>query len=325
MEDKLCRAIGTFAGKGILVIGDLMLDEYVWGRVNRISPEAPIPVVDVNKVTYTPGGACNVAVNVASLGGKAHLLGVIGNDANGEKLLREVGIRSVDASAVVVDSTRPTTLKSRIIAHNQQIVRADWESRNPLPEETISLLFSEVMRVLPAIDVVVISDYAKGVTVPTFVQNVVEQCRKLGIKVVVDPKGNDYSKYRGATVITPNALEAAQAAQLDITDDYSLGEAGDRLLKETTCDAVLITRGEKGMSVFEAKGRITHLPTFARQVYDVTGAGDTVIAALAMSLAADLDMPECANLANHAASVVVGKVGTATVSADELIATLKRG
>ncbi|MBI3977220.1 MAG: D-glycero-beta-D-manno-heptose-7-phosphate kinase [Chloroflexi bacterium] len=324
VEERLRGTVGRFDGRRILVVGDLMLDEWVWGRVNRISPEAPIPVVDVQSVTYTPGGACNVATNLVALGGRPVLLGVVGDDDAGRRLCDELARRQVSPDRVVVDGGRPTTLKTRIVAHSQQMVRADRESRRPVDGALRQRLVDGVLGALADVQVVLLSDYAKGVLAAEVVAAVVGASRQAGVPVVVDPKGSDYSRYRGASVITPNQHEAAQASRIDLDGEEALHAAGRRLLETVDCAAVLITRGEDGMALFEREGRVTMLPTYAREVYDVTGAGDTAVATLALALAAGADHVEAAKLANHAAGVVVGKVGTATLSQTELLDSLGR-
>lgn len=322
MTKELERIIAGFAGQRVAVLGDLMLDEWLWGKVSRISPEAPIPVVDIQRVTCTPGGACNVAANLAALGAGVELFGVIGDDYAGHELVRALDRLRVCTRGALVDRHRLTTLKTRIIAHSQQVVRADRESREPIGEAILRRLAEYLSERVTVVDAFVISDYAKGVAVPELLAIVIDAARNSGKPVVVDPKGIDYSKYRRATVITPNRIEAAQACYIEINDESSLYRAGVTLLNRLECDAVLITRGEEGMSLFEPSGAVTHLPPRAREVYDVTGAGDTVVATLTLALAAGATFVEGAVLANHAAGVVVGKVGTATVSQDELSRSL---
>ena len=319
MERRLRRLLSRFDGRQVLVLGDLMLDEWVWGKVSRISPEAPIPVVDVHSITYSPGGACNVACNIIALGGRVRLFGLVGDDEAGQRLLGELDKRGIEVSGLLVDPSRPTTRKTRIVAHNQQVVRADRESRAPLTESMAKELLGRLEKVLHEVDIVLVSDYAKGVVIPKLLTPLIAACQEARRAVVVDPKGTDYSKYARVTVITPNEAEAAQATHVEIVDSDSLLRAGKTLLAQLGCQAVLITRGEHGMSLFEAGGKVTHLPTFAREVYDVTGAGDTAVATLSLALACGATFVEAACLANHAAGVVVGKVGTATVSRQELL------
>ncbi|MDO8672302.1 MAG: D-glycero-beta-D-manno-heptose-7-phosphate kinase [Dehalococcoidia bacterium] len=324
MREHLKRILARSHGKTVLVLGDLMLDEYIWGKVNRISPEAPIPIVEVQSVSLAPGGACNVAANIAKLGGKVALVGVIGKDDSGERLKDELISRGISTDFLIEDPSRPTTLKTRIIAHSQQMVRTDRESRSPVNDLVAARILSVVSDLLAGVDCIIISDYGKGVVEPTLAERIIALVRTAERPITIDPKGQDYSKYRNATIVTPNKAEAAQAARVDIKDASSLIAAGNALLKQLSCEAVLITRGEEGMSLFEANGRQTHLPTFARQVYDITGAGDTVIGTLSLALTTGATLVECANIANHAAGLVVGKIGTASVTGEELEAELEK-
>ena len=307
----------------ILVLGDLMLDEYLWGSVTRISPEAPIPVVDVNSVSYAPGGASNVASNIASLGGKALVFGVVGDDEAGRHLREELEKQGIQAN-LLVDPSRPTTLKTRVVAHSQQVVRVDRESRAPISKELMPNLLSSLLDSLPSVDAVLISDYKKGITIPSLTQEVIAAARRAGKIVLVDPKGLDWLKYRGTTIITPNEKEAGEAAGVEVDGEAALLRAMRTLVEVTECQAVLVTRGEKGLSLLEADGALSHLPTFAKEVYDVTGAGDTVVAALALALSAGADFPTAACIANHAAGIVVGRVGTATTTRKELERSIAR-
>ncbi len=318
MKERFREIISCFAQKNILVVGDVMLDQYMWGRVSRISPEAPVPVVEVDKVSFTPGGAANVACNVASLGGRAYLVGVVGDDEEGRRLRQFFADNGVLAEGLLTDHERPTTVKTRIIAHSQQIVRVDRERKEAVDGPRAQLVLEQVRRVLADVDILVVSDYAKGLLTPALLRAIIDSARQAGKAVLVDPKGRDYSRYKGATSIMPNKQEAARAVNGEITDESSLLSTGRTLLHQLECEAVIITRGEEGMSIFEKTGRVTHLPAFSRTVYDVTGAGDTVIATLSLALAAGASFVESATLANHAAGIVVGKVGTATVTSREL-------
>ncbi len=274
------------------------------------------------------GGAANAAVNVASLGGDVLLAGVVGADSTAEKLdslLRDVGI---DTAGLKVVNGRATTLKTRVIAHHQQVVRVDREVGGPIDKAIVDDIIEYMLDSLAEVDGLLISDYAKGVSAPDVVSKGIAAAKALGKPVVVDPKGSDFSKYSGATVITPNHSEAVEASGVEISDDASVVLAGETLVREVGCDAVLITRGENGMSLFDEDGLVTHLPTFARAVYDVTGAGDTVAGtlalALALALATGAKFADCARIANIAAGVVVGKVGTAVLTAEELQSSLGR-
>jgi rfaE bifunctional protein kinase chain/domain len=320
-RERAATLTGAFAGKRIVVLGDVMLDEFIWGRVRRISPEAPVPVVEVDRQTLALGGAGNVASNLVALGASARPIGVVGNDSDAERLrsaFRDVG---VNAEGLVTDEDRPTTSKTRVIAHSQQVVRADRESRTPIRQEIEERLLSIFRSELESADAVVVSDYGKGLLTPALLSSALTAAREKGITVCLDPKMRNFVHYQPVTVITPNNQEAAEAAGIEIEDEESLTEAGRKLLASIECRAVLITRGEEGMTLFTEDG-VTHIPTVAREVYDVTGAGDTVIATLALAIASGASLEEAAVLANHAAGVVVAKVGTASVTRDELLATI---
>jgi D-beta-D-heptose 7-phosphate kinase/D-beta-D-heptose 1-phosphate adenosyltransferase len=316
---RLSRIIDRFPRTRILVVGDVMLDHYVWGNVSRISPEAPVPVVSVTRENLLLGAATNVVHNIHSLGGRASLCGVIGRDDAGRQLVHLLRQRGINTGGLIVEDGRPTTIKTRVIAHSQQVVRFDRETKNGIEPDTHQRIFDHVKeQVREGLDGLVISDYSKGVVTKELVKDVVKLARKHGIIVSVDPKVNHFGMYRGVTILTPNTKEASIGAKIEIEDDASLKKAGALLLRQLACDAVLITRGENGMSLFEQSGRITHIPTVAREVYDVTGAGDTVISTLTLAMAAGASMVDAARISNYAAGIVVGVVGTATVKAEEL-------
>ncbi len=310
--------LAKFGSKKILVLGDLMLDRYVWGSVSRISPEAPVPVVDVSKETLLPGGAANVANNICALGGKVSLCGVTGRDEAGAILLNLLKEGLHDAAGVVIDDARPTTTKTRVIAHSQQVVRFDREKREDIPKAIRNSILSKIKDQIHETDCIVVSDYAKGMITPSIMREVMAIAKPAGVPVVIDPKVGHFSYYRGATIITPNHLEAARAAKIEIENDETLRQAGFTLLDQIQGEAVLITRGEQGMNLFQKDGRITHIPTVAKEVYDVTGAGDTVVSVLALAIAAGANYVQAAMIANYAAGIVVGMVGTSTVKRDEL-------
>jgi D-beta-D-heptose 7-phosphate kinase/D-beta-D-heptose 1-phosphate adenosyltransferase len=298
--------IERFADQRVLVIGDVMLDEYIWGEVSRISPEAPVPVVNVLRRTYRPGGASNVAASIAALGGTPTLIGVAGADQMAESLrqaLRDVG---VGQSELLVVADRPTTVKSRIMAHNQQMLRCDIEVTSPIEPALEDVLLAQVRAHLATATVCVLSDYAKGVLT--------------AVPVIVDPKGTRYERYAGATVITPNLNEAALAAQITIHGLDQLEEAAHVLSGRLRGSAVIITRGAEGMTLFQTGAAPLTVPARARAVFDVTGAGDTVVAMLAVALGCGASLPAAMQLATVAAGIAVGKLGTATVSQDELLA-----
>jgi D-beta-D-heptose 7-phosphate kinase/D-beta-D-heptose 1-phosphate adenosyltransferase len=307
----------------VLVLGDVMLDEFVWGKVARISPEAPVPVVQVEDQSFHLGGAGNVAANVRSLGGAAILSGVIGEDAAGERVRSALLAAGVEPLLVASSDGRPTTVKTRIIAHHQQVVRADRERSDEIAGHLAAALGDGVRRVLSSCHAVVVSDYQKGVVTAELMRRLLPLARRLRIPVLVDPKVRHLARYRRVTVVTPNQLEAEQATGRPIRTADDLRAAGRRLLSLLGCRAALITRGEHGMSLFERGRPAVHIPTAAREVFDVTGAGDTVIATLALALSAGAGFAEAAALANHAAGVVVGKLGTAQATPGELLAAVE--
>jgi len=312
--------VARFGQQDILVIGDLILDHYLWGKVSRISPEAPVPVVDVERESFLLGGAANVAHNIVSLGGKAAVIGVSGSDAAGEALGDMLGRQGVECSGIFV-SNRPTTVKTRVIAHNQQVVRFDREDRNYITGRVLKGIMEYIETVYRKFDAIIVSDYRKGMISAELIRKIVEKAARRKIFVAVDPKIGHFGFYKGVSLITPNVTEAADGAHCEIFDEATLMRAGRTLIKKLDCRAVLITRGEQGMSLFERARvtRVTHIPTAARKVYDVTGAGDTVISAFTLAHASGAGMEEASVIANHAAGVVVGEVGTAVVTPEQLL------
>ncbi|MBI5682899.1 MAG: D-glycero-beta-D-manno-heptose-7-phosphate kinase [Deltaproteobacteria bacterium] len=322
---KAVSILNNFKRKRILVIGDLMLDHFIWGKVSRISPEAPVPVVKVTSENMMLGGAANVANNINSLDGSVFLCGVIGDDEAGRSFVRELNKKGMMADGLIIDRTRPTIIKTRIIAHHQQVVRFDRENDEYLNLDTTNRILDYVKNRIKKVDAMVISDYAKGIVSRELIEELVGIARQNKKVIAVDPKVSHFDFYKDVTVITPNNDEASRASGIDIKDDVSLLRAGEVLLNRLGSDAILITRGEHGMSLFEKDGSITHIPTVAKEVYDVTGAGDTVIGSLVLVLAADATLKEAAVIANYAAGIVVGKIGTATVTPEELKGALKEG
>jgi rfaE bifunctional protein kinase chain/domain len=316
--------IDHFPRARVLVIGDVMVDHFIWGRVSRISPEAPVPVVEVDKENLLLGGSANVANNISSLGGQVFITGVIGTDAMGDRILSEFRYREIDTKGIVRERERPTTMKTRIVAHGQQVVRFDRESRHPVSPASTRRVLRYIRSVRGKIGAVVISDYNKGM----IGNGLLEGTRKIlagsGSVVCVDPKQNDFSLYRGFDVITPNHHEAQRAVGDATAVGADLVKIGNEILDRHGFRALLITRGEDGMSLFEKEGRIVHtlFPTLAKEVFDVTGAGDTVIGTFALCMASGASFREATALANAAAGIVVGKVGTATVTPEELRKTL---
>jgi D-beta-D-heptose 7-phosphate kinase/D-beta-D-heptose 1-phosphate adenosyltransferase len=316
--DALQTIVDRFAGRRLVVLGDLMLDHYLWGRCERISPEAPVPVVEVQRETSSLGGAGNVAANLSALGAEPVLIGLVGDDERARKLFDVFAGRGVDTRAIVRDPSRPTTMKTRIIAHSQQVVRADWESRADVEGAARAALLQALEAELPRSEGLIVSDYGKGVVTRPVLEKAIGIARARRIPVSVDPKESHIDAYRGVSILTPNQHEAGWVMGQRVTDEASLAAVGWGLQKRLDAEAVLITRGPDGMSLFERSGRTTHLPTVAREVYDVTGAGDTVVSVVALALAADADYPEACYLANHAAGVVIREVGTATCSPAQL-------
>lgn len=308
-----------FRGRPVLVVGDLMLDEFVRGSVTRISPEAPVPVVEVQGRSFVAGGAANTAANVAALGGVPFLAGLVGDDTAGEtvcQLLREKG---VDVGPVVRDRHRPTTTKTRVLAGTHQIVRIDHERPGAIGEDLEDAILARAGQVLPVAGACVVSDYGKGVVTPRLAGELIRRCRAAGVPVVVDPKGTDYRKYAGATVVKPNQLEAGKVLNRDLRDREGVAAAGRELLDLLgPGSAVLVTQGANGMTLFERGRPAVHVPALAREVFDVTGAGDTVAGTMALTLAVGGSLESACRLASAAAAVVVGKLGTATLTVDEL-------
>jgi D-beta-D-heptose 7-phosphate kinase / D-beta-D-heptose 1-phosphate adenosyltransferase len=310
------------ADKSALVIGDLMLDRYLIGEVDRISPEAPVPVVLLKQQNERAGGAANVAANLALLGINTTMAGVIGNDAEGRALLQMLEALHINSDAVMSSDQRPTVTKTRILGGHQQMMRLDMESRSAFTQSETETLLKQIDTALAKKpSVVILSDYAKGVLSETLCRQVIELAKSLGIPVLVDPKGRDYSKYRGATALTPNKKETAEACGVAIADHENLLKQAAKLRDALGLEFLAVTRGEEGISLLEQTGTI-HIPAAAKQVFDVSGAGDTVIATLAAGLIHGLSHYQAFELANIAAGIVVGKVGTVPITREELLAEL---
>jgi D-beta-D-heptose 7-phosphate kinase/D-beta-D-heptose 1-phosphate adenosyltransferase len=304
--------------KRVLVVGDVMVDEWVWGAVSRISPEAPVPVVAVSNHSFTLGGAGNVAKNLRAIGASVSFAGTIGDDAEGRRVTELFDDAQVERGAVLALRDRPTTRKTRIVAHNQQVVRADWESAEPLDAADRARMCALVAELAPKHDAVVLSDYAKGL----FSRELVEAASGAAV-VTADPKPKNIALFAGVTLVAPNAGEASLASGIPIKDDASLEAAGSTLLEILGCRYVVITRGERGMALFGAHGERHRIPSVARTVFDVSGAGDTVIAVLTLALAAGAPVTLAMELANYAAGAVVEKLGTATAEPAEIVALLE--
>ncbi|HEV2880541.1 MAG TPA: D-glycero-beta-D-manno-heptose-7-phosphate kinase [Pyrinomonadaceae bacterium] len=322
---RAAELAGRIAGRRVVVWGDVMLDEFVWGDVTRISPEAPVPVVNIGRESVRLGGAANVLANLIALGARASVVGVVGRDRAGERLadaLKETGALDTNAG-LILDESRPTTTKTRIIAHNQLVVRADRERRAPVDDATEKRLVAALTAALPEADAFVVSDYDKGAVTPRVLAEILPRAFERKIPVLVDPKIRNFDSYRPATVVTPNHHEALRLTNTEDDTDAGMADAARILRERLGCESVLITRGEHGMMLLEGDAAPVYVATVAREVYDVTGAGDTVIATLAAALAAGASLVEAAALANHAAGIVVGKLGTATASVEELINSFK--
>jgi rfaE bifunctional protein kinase chain/domain len=315
---RLRELLDAFPRTRVAILGDIMLDRYVWGDVNRISQEAPVPIVEVRRESVRFGAAANVAENVAALGANASLVGVVGGDEPGRMLLSLLDGRGVNTEGVVTCPARPTTTKLRIIAHSQQVVRADSEVTADVDTDTESRISGQLTKLIGESDVLIVSDYGKGVVTRNIISAAVSAAHRSGTKICVDPKESHFPSYEGVTAITPNQKEAGEAVGEKITDEAGLLRVGWELSRRLRAECVIITRGEQGMSLFMADGELVHLPTVAREVFDVTGAGDTVISALAVALAAGASMVEAAIIANHAAGLVIREVGTASVGRDEI-------
>jgi D-beta-D-heptose 7-phosphate kinase/D-beta-D-heptose 1-phosphate adenosyltransferase len=309
-------------GVHALVIGDVMLDEHIWGDVRRISPEAPVPIVEVARREYVPGGAANAAAGIVALGGRAFLGGVVGRDGAAEVLAEVLSRIGVEAGGIVRNEWRCTTTKTRVIAHAQQVVRIDHEVKADISSAIGRQLLDWAEPLLGATDVVIMSDYRKGVLIPPVARGLIELASRSGVPVVVDAKGNDLAKFRGAAVLTPNIREARRAVNASDDEQIDLEEIAARIRSIVPESAILVTRGAEGMTLVSADGRLD-VDAEAHEVYDVTGAGDTVVATLATAIGRGFGLETCVRLANTAAAIAVSKVGTTTVLLDELVWRLR--
>ncbi len=321
------RILNLFLSKRILIIGDLILDRYIFGKVSRISPEAPVPVVDVVNETFLMGGATNVANNITALGGKASIAGIIGNDLAGKKLYELLEACNINIEGVLTDK-RLTSVKTRVIAHNQQVVRFDKEEKKKLEGKNLDVFLSYLKKAIPQHDAIIISDYKKGVISSSLMSEVVTSAKNLGKFISVDPKIGHFHLYKDVSLLTPNVAEASQGSGIEIKDEKSLIKAGKALIDKLQCLSLLITRGEEGMTLFKRDKasldiETIHFPTMAKKVFDVTGAGDTVIATFTLAYSTGATMEESAIIANHAAGIVVGEVGTAVPQIDKLYKSLE--
>jgi D-beta-D-heptose 7-phosphate kinase/D-beta-D-heptose 1-phosphate adenosyltransferase len=315
----------------ILVVGDVMLDQFIWGSVSRISPEAPVPVVDFKSESFMPGGAANVARNLSALGAAPELFGVVGDDDSALRMRELLREQHVGCSGLITHSSRPTSIKTRIVAHQQQVVRVDRESKTPLDNATTAQLLGAIEHRLKGADAVIVGDYGKGVVTHSLLDALKELCRKRGVWLSFDPKPVHHLNLTDLSLITPNRKEAFELSDLpDDTrhanplSDLNLIRTAERLLKDLSPALLLITLGEQGMLLCRQGQKLIHIPTVAQEVFDVSGAGDTVIASFTLAIAAGASPLEAAIVSNHAAGVVVGKVGTAIVTPKELVASFKR-
>jgi len=332
------KVIQGFNRGNILVLGDLILDEFIWGDVDRISPEAPVPVVWAKKRSYMPGGAANVANNIRSLGAKASIIGVVGNDHNARILISGLKKNNVDTRNIFVERSRHTTLKTRIIAGHQQVVRVDWEHRDIIHDHVNERIINYIKKNIHKFDGIIIEDYGKGLINSVLLNEVIECARENDKVITVDPKEEHFIYYQGVTCITPNRKEAENAVRnIKIKDtenrfkinydrlssDKDIETAGKEIMQYLDLESLLITLGEQGMCLFEKNGKITHIPTVAQEVFDVSGAGDTVIATFTLALCVGASKLQAASIANFAAGIVVGKMGVAVTNQKELLQRIK--
>ncbi|MDR1474075.1 MAG: D-glycero-beta-D-manno-heptose-7-phosphate kinase [Endomicrobium sp.] len=321
---ELLKLISLFKKQTILVVGDTMVDKFIWGKVKRISPEAPVPVVEVNKETEVLGGAANVASNITALDARAFIVSAIGEDTTGKTLIEMLSEKNISSEYLVCSLHRPTIIKTRIIAASQQVVRVDKEIRGTFEKSTELKIIKNIENAMPKVNAVIISDYGKGVIGPSVLKKTISLARKYKIPVTVDPKTDHFKKYKKITTMTPNEKEAIEGMEAkNIKTDEDIEGLGKKILKTLNSESVVITRGEKGMTLIEPNNKITNIPTRAKEVYDVTGAGDTVISTMTLALAAKADLLSAAEIANFAAGIVVGKIGTATTNAKELEQVIK--
>ena len=310
--------IERFSKVKVLIVGDVMLDRYWWGSVSRISPEAPVPVVRLERTSVAAGGAANVAANVVGLGAETFLVGIVGDDLEAKNLAEILENSKISPDHLISLNNRQTSVKTRIIAHSQQVVRLDQENTTAISENDAENIYAKIEKVFEESDIVIISDYAKGFLVENLLSRLITKCGEGKKKILVDPKGKDYTKYKGATLLTPNQKEATDACGLEESEENAVERAGKSLLDNISTESILITQGEKGMTLFQNEGEIHRFDALARKVYDVTGAGDTVIATLAVAIGAGLDFFEASRLANIAAGLVVEQIGTTAINREML-------
>lgn len=320
-KPQLIELIKKFTSARILVVGDMILDKYAYGSASRLSPEAPVPIIKMTRETFVPGGAANSAHNIATLGGSAHVIGLIGNDDAGGTMKELLHEKKVNIEGLVTDNSRSTIVKTRVVAQNQQLLRIDREEDHTISTDVEEKIISSFKKSVGSADVVLISDYSKGLITHNVARTIIAECDRLGKKVIVDTKQNDPVLYKGAYLITPNIKEASDIAKIEPRSDEKIREIG-KLLTSIFSAHILITRGKDGMTLFKEHA-IEHLPTKAREVFDVSGAGDTVASVMALTLAIGGSLEAAMVLANHAAGIVVGKFGTATTDPNELLMALE--
>ncbi|MDD4990162.1 MAG: D-glycero-beta-D-manno-heptose-7-phosphate kinase [Candidatus Pacebacteria bacterium] len=321
--EQLLKIIENFKNQKVLVVGDLMLDEYLWGEVDRISPEAPIPILDIKNITYLPGGAANTAYNLSVLGDKIFLVGIIGPEDKG-KLLKEIlEKKGIDIQGIFIDEKRKTTVKTRAIAKDQQMIRLDYEDKNPIEGANEQKILNFLNEMIKEVSAVIISDYSKGVVTESLAKNIIETARRNNVLCLVDSKAKDYQKYKNCNIAIPNEKELALALNLEIRTEGQFLEAGKMLLSHLSCDNVLVKRGAKGMTIFEKNGNTFSFPAINKQPVDVSGAGDTAIAVFTLALCAGANLKAAVIITSHACGIAVGKMGTAIALPEELEKSLK--
>ncbi|MDA3792589.1 MAG: D-glycero-beta-D-manno-heptose-7-phosphate kinase [Elusimicrobia bacterium] len=320
MTDKkdLTEDLNKFKGKNIVVVGDIIVDRYIFGGVKRISPEAPVPVVDIMREEFMPGGAGNVINNIISLGGKAYASGVIGKDSHGRDIVKMLKDEGADTSGIIKDGSRPTSVKTRIIADRQQVVRTDIESKVKISKEITRKILKQLKHILKKADGIIISDYGKGIINRPLIEGIIRLAEEYSLPVVVDPQVGHFLDYSGVTSLTPNEKEVSEALNMRVDDDKSVEKAGFILLQKLNSAAVLITRGSKGMTLFKKGEKSRYIPTAAKDVFDVTGAGDTVTGIYMMGIVSGLGHYRAAQLANYGAAKVISRIGTVAVTVDDI-------
>jgi len=321
-KERLNTLFEKMKQQKIIVIGDLMLDRYIWGRVSRISPEAPVPVIDIESESFRFGGAANVTYNVKTLGAEVMPVGIIGDDGSGIRLKKLFGEKDLPVDGLIIDQDRPTTVKTRIIAHNQHVVRTDREMRHPLSRKVQDRLVDFIKAHLSELSGIILEDYNKGLLVPRFIHTVIEMAGKRNVMVFVDPKFDHFFEYQNVTVFKPNRKEVVDRMGLRLDSDEAIERVGEKLMERLRCKYLLITLGEEGMMLFEPGKEPNKVPTRAVKVHDVSGAGDTVIAAMTTAMTAGASVQEAASIANHAAGIVCGEVGIVPIDRDRLYESL---